>query len=68
MKHQKQNTAMNMTGVLLGAATGAAMSAAGMYWMGYSDRQRKQFVKKATQGVENAVSGLESMIEDYLPR
>lgn len=68
MKHQKQNTAMNMTGVLLGAATGAAMSAAGMYWMGYNDRQRKQFMKKATQGVENAVSGIESMIEDYLPR
>ncbi len=68
MKHQKQNSANNMTGILLGAATGAAVSAAGMYWMGYNDRQRKQFMKKAAQSVENAVSGLESMVEDYLPR
>lgn len=68
MKHQQQNTGMGMVNLLAGAAAGAAVSAAGMYWMGYNQRQRKQFAKKAARGVENAVNGLETMLEDYLPR
>ncbi len=67
MKHQQQNVSMNMVNLLAGAAAGAAVSAAGMYWMGYNQRQRKQFAKKAARGVENVVSGLENMIEDYMP-
>lgn len=67
MKHQQDNTASNVMNLLAGAAAGAAVSAAGMYWMGCNQRQRKKFVKKASRSVENAVNGLESMLEDYMP-
>ena len=68
MKHLQQNTAASVANLLAGAAAGAAVSAAGMYWIGTSERQRRQFVKKAARGVENAVDGLENMLESYLPR
>lgn len=67
MKHQQENTASNMVNLLAGAAAGAAVSAAGMYWMSCNQRQRKQIAKKAAKSVENVVNGLENMLEDYMP-
>ena len=67
MKHQQQNMEGSVTALIAGAAAGAAVSAAGVYWMGCTQRQRKQITKKAARSVEHAVNGLETMLEDYLP-
>ena len=67
MKHQQQNVAGSVATLIAGAAAGAAVSAAGVYWMGCTQRQRRQITKKAARGVEHAVTGLETMLGDYLP-
>lgn len=66
MKHKTTN---EMSGLLMGAAAGAAISAAGIYLADrQNQRQVKRFAKKAAQGVENMISGVEQMMGDYMSR
>ena len=54
------------TDVLLGAAAGAAVSAAGMYLANKKERELRRIAKKVTHGAENAVGGLENMLDNFL--
>ena len=54
------------TDVLLGAAAGAAVSAAGMYLANKNERELSRIAKKVTHGAENAVGGLENMLDNFL--
>ncbi len=54
------------TDVLLGAAAGAAVSAAGMYLANKNERELRRIAKKVTHGAENAVGGLENMLDNFL--
>ncbi len=54
------------TDVLLGVAAGAAVSAAGMYLANKNERELRRIAKKVTHGAENAVGGLENMLDNFL--
>ena len=60
---EREHTASN---VLLGMAAGAAISAAGMYLAGQNEREWKKLAKKVTHGAENAMGGLENMLEHFM--
>ncbi len=52
--------------VLLGAAAGAAVSAAGMYLAGRNERELRHLARKVSHGAENAVSSLENALDSFL--
>jgi len=61
MKRQQDHTMANL---LAGAAAGAAVGAAGMYLADRDERELRRLAKKMTHGAENAVGGLETMLEN----
>ena len=62
MKEEKHE----MSGLLLGMAAGAAVSAAGMYLAGQNERDLRRLAKQVTHGAENAVGGIENMVDHFL--
>jgi hypothetical protein len=54
------------TNILLGMAAGAAVSAAGMYLASQNERELKHLAKKVTHGAENALGGLETVLDNFM--
>ena len=57
-----------LSGAMLGMAAGAAVGAAGLYLAGRNEWEMKKLAKKVAHGAENAVQGIETVLDTLTMR